>query len=414
MKIAVVGGGFTGVACALSLLEKGVEVVLFEEGEKLGGLAGGFNQGTWKWDLEFFYHHVFTNDKEIAELARKVDWPVEIKSPLTTSYLKGKEIQLDTPLSVLRFSQMSLWGRVRMGLGLLILKMIPNGLFLEKYKVTETLPGLIGKEGYRVIWGKLIKAKFGPYTEKVNMAWFWARVAKRSSRLGYFEGGFQKLADKSWEKITNLGGKIKLKEKVAEIKPSEGKWLVNKEKFDGVVVTTQMPIAKDLLEGVEVPKIDYLWGQTLVLETSNKLINGYWMNILEDKWPFLVAVEHTNMIDKKNYDDNRIVYLGNYLPEDSKQLKMSKEELLEMYLPFLRKINKNFHKKWIKNVFLFRKPYSQPVFPVNYSRQKPTTKTKYPGLYIANMSMVYPFDRGTNYAVKMGNEVAKQVLTDLR
>jgi hypothetical protein len=41
-------------------------------------------------------------------------------------------------------------------------------------------------------------------------------------------------------------------------------------------------------------------------------------------------------------------------------------------------------------------------------------KTDFKGLYLSNMSMVYPFDRGTNYAVKMGGAVAKAVLTDLR
>jgi hypothetical protein len=41
-------------------------------------------------------------------------------------------------------------------------------------------------------------------------------------------------------------------------------------------------------------------------------------------------------------------------------------------------------------------------------------RTKIKGVYLANMSMVYPFDRGTNYAVKMGEDVAKKVISDLR
>ena len=120
------------------------------------------------------------------------------------------------------------------------------------------------------------------------------------------------------------------------------------------------------------------------------------------------------MIDKKYYGNNRIVYLGNYLPEESKQLKMTKEELITLYLPYLRKVNRLFRKKWIKSMHVFRKPFAQPVFPVNYSLELPKIKTKEKGLYLANMSMVYPFDRGTNYAVKMGMDVAKQVLVDLR
>jgi protoporphyrinogen oxidase len=279
------------------------------------------------------------------------------------------------------------------------------------------LPRVIGKEGYQVIWEKLLKAKFGPFASTVNMAWFWTRVAKRTKNLGYFEEGFQKLADKTGEKITNLGGEIKMGRKIKRIEKREGdKWLVNDTAFDGVVMTTPAPIAEEILgkEVAKFPDIPYLWGQTVVLELNQRLINGYWMNVLEKNWPFLVVVEHTNMIDKKYYGSNRIVYLGNYLPEESKQLKMTKEELITLYLPYLRKVNRLFRKKWIKSMHVFRKPFAQPVFPVNYSLELPKIKTKEKGLYLANMSMVYPFDRGTNYAVKMGMDVAKQVLVDLR
>jgi protoporphyrinogen oxidase len=417
MKIAVVGGGFTGLACALSLVENGVEVVLFEEGNTLGGLAGGVKEKNWKWSLEYFYHHVFTNDKEILALAKRVGVKTLIKKPVTTSLLGKKEIQLDSPLSVLRFSGLSFFGRIRMGIGLAILKLIPNGLFLEKYLVVEMLPRLIGIEGYRVVWEKMLKAKFGSFASTVNMAWFWTRVAKRTKNLGYFEEGFQKLADKTGEKIVKLGGEIRLGNKIKRIEKKENnKWNVDDCSFDGVVMTAPAPVAEKLLgkEIVTFPMINYLWGQTVVMELSEKLINGYWMNILEKSWPFLVVVEHTNMIDKKYYGNNRVVYLGNYLPEGHKQLEMTKDELITMYLPYLRKINKCFRKKWIKRMSVFRKPFAQPVFPLYYSALLPKIKSIHAGLYIANMSMVYPFDRGTNYAVKMGNDVAKQLIIDLK
>jgi protoporphyrinogen oxidase len=416
MKIAVVGGGFTGLTCALSLLENGFEVVLFEEKNSVGGLAGGVTEKNWKWSLEYFYHHIFTNDKEILTLAKKVGVKVEFFKPKTTSFVNKKELQLDSPLSVLKFSGMSFWGRVRMGIGLAGLKLVHNGLFLEKYKVVEMLPRLIGSEGYRVVWEKLLRAKFGPFAGEVNMAWFWARVAKRTKKLGYFEGGFQSLADRTKDVIVARGGEIRLGNKVRRVEKRENnKWLVDDCAFDGVVMTTPAPVMERVLgETVSLPKINYLWGQTLVLELKEKLIGGYWMNVLERNWPFLVAVEHTNMIDKKYYGSTRIVYLGNYLPEESKQLTMNKDDLISAYLPYLRKINRRFRKKWIKRSMVFREPFAQPVFPVNYAKEIPRMKTDLPGLYLANMSMVYPFDRGTNYAVKMGDDVALQVIKDLR
>lgn len=432
--VAIVGGGFTGLACGVALVDQDFQVTIFESSEKCGGLASGFHPSTdsgqaWKWSLEFFYHHIFRGDREIQNLANKVEAEVFFKEPLTTSLFHLRETQLDSPLSLLKFSGISFPARIRMGLGLAVLRIIPNGAFLEKYRVVDTLPRLLGREGYETIWKKLLVAKFGPYTNQVNMAWFWTRVAKRSKSLGYFKGGFGRLILKTEEYIKRNGGEIRLSRKVNKISrwipgqpacqqgsarnDKEGV-LIDGERFDAVVMTIPAPAIKKLIQEIDFPKLDYLWGQTLVLETSKRIIKGYWMNILEDNWPFLVMVEHTNFIDKKNYGADRIVYLGNYLPEGHKQLKMTKEQLLNLYAPFIRKINRRFKKNMVKKMFLFREPFAQPVFPINYSKSVPKMKTPIKGIYMANMSMVYPFDRGTNYAVKMGGDVAKMIIKDLK
>jgi len=420
-KVAIVGGGFTGLSSAVYLADKGVVPIVFETSNSCGGLSKGFGPSassgkvSWKWRLENFYHHIFTNDREIIELATKVGCALDINSPLTTSFFRSKEIELDSPFSLLKFSGISFYSRLRMGIGLMILKLIPNGLFLEKYKAVKVLPKLLGGEGYRTIWEKLLKAKFGPFVDEVNLAWFWSRVAKRTRKLGYFEGGFTELINKTEEYTKKHGGEIRtgVEVKKIEMDDDERGVEVNGERFDAVIVTVPAPVANKIIKGVKIPNINYLMGQTLILEVSNKLIKGYWMNVLEKDFPFLVVVEHTNMIDKKMYGGNRLIYLGNYLPEGHKQLKMTKEQLINLYSPFLKRINKRFRKKHIKESFLFREPYSQPVFPTNYSKMLPNPRMSH-GIYLANMSMVYPFDRGTNYAVKMGTHVAKMVINDLK
>lgn len=414
MKIAIIGGGFTGLSAAVEL-SKTNEVTIFESSEKLGGLATGFLAPGWRWPLEIFYHHIFTNDKEIISLAKKVGWVPMILSPITTSFIDGKELQLDSPLSLLKFKKLSIFSRIWMGFGLAFLKFLPRGVFLEKFKVVDLLPRMIGHYGYKTIWEKLLKSKFGSFSSKVNMAWFWTRVSKRTQKLGYFDGGFQTLANKIGEYLVKNKVDILYKVKIDKITKRDGKFLINDIIFDKVLITTPAPIADKIMgsDEIEWPKIDYLWGQTVVLEMNRKLIRGYWMNILENNWPFLVAVEHTNMIKKVNYGNKTIVYLGNYLEDGDKRLNLPDEDLMRLYLPYLKKINRNFKKKWITRFFRFKQPFSQPVFPVNYSSSIPGYKAKTKGLYVANMTMVYPFDRGTNYAVKMGQDVAKEMLLKL-
>ena len=50
---------------------------------------------------------------------------------------------------------------------------------------------------------------------------------------------------------------------------------------------------------------------------------------------------------------------------------------------------------------------------VNHSRNIPDLRTPIPGLYLASMSQVYPWDRGTNYAVQIGRQAAARLLADM-
>ena len=51
----------------------------------------------------------------------------------------------------------------------------------------------------------------------------------------------------------------------------------------------------------------------------------------------MAIVEHTNFMDKKHYNNEHLVYLGNYLPYDSKRFTMEKDEVLKLFDPFLKK-----------------------------------------------------------------------------
>jgi len=103
------------------------------------------------------------------------------------------------------------------------------------------------------------------------------------------------------------------------------------------------------------------------------------------------------------------VYLGNYLEDGDKRLELNEKKLLELYLPYIKKINPLFGKSWIVSLHKRQSPFAQPVFGVNYSKKIGKTKID-DGLWMANMAMVYPWDRGINYALEMGRKVASQML----
>jgi protoporphyrinogen oxidase len=137
----------------------------------------------------------------------------------------------------------------------------------------------------------------------------------------------------------------------------------------------------------------------------------YWYNLPKSAgYPFLALVEHTNFVGKEHFGGDHIIYMGDYLEPEHEYFRISQEELLERFLPALQKLNPNFVRSWVRKAWLYRTAYAQPVPLVNHSQNIPSIETPVEGIYFASMSQVYPWDRGTNFAVEIGRKVALLML----
>ncbi len=85
--------------------------------------------------------------------------------------------------------------------------------------------------------------------------------------------------------------------------------------------------------------------------------------------------------------------------------------MLERYSPGLRAVTPAFERSWVKNLWLHREPAAQPIVTVGYRDKIPAMKTPTRGLVLANTTQIFPEDRGTNYAVREGNEAARRMLS---
>ncbi len=152
----------------------------------------------------------------------------------------------------------------------------------------------------------------------------------------------------------------------------------------------------------------------MVIALDRPLTEYYWHNLPKEAgFPFLAMVEHTNFVKAEHYGGDRLIYCGDYLDPGHEYFNLSKEALLERFLPALARFNPSFDRSWVKASWLFRTPYAQPVPPLNHSRNIPDIRTPVPGLYFASMSQVYPWDRGTNFAVAIGRRAARLIMEDL-
>ncbi len=405
MKVGIIGAGFTGLTAGLRLAEKGHGVVIFESLDRPGGLAVGFETDKWKWRLEKHYHHLFTSDRAIRKIAGDIDHKIVYKKAITSTYLNGKIFRLDSPIQLLKFQPLPFADRLRTGVILFYLKISPFWRMLEKTTSREFLTRSMGKLSWQILWRPLFEGKFGSYSSDIPASWFWARIKKRSSSLGYPEGGFQSLAEKLSDSVEKNGGRVIYNTAVTEIKKKGKKIIVESGggsfDFDRVICT----LPKNLSD------LKFMGAVNLVLSLDCKFFSDgtYWLNVADRDFPFLGVMEHTNLVDKDNYGGETILYVGNYLPLGHSYFDKSSKELLEIFTPYLKKISSNFDKSFVLNSRVFKAPYAQPVFPLNYSKKIPGFATPVRGLFLANIQQVYPWDRGTNYAVELGEKVAKLI-----
>lgn len=433
MKVAIIGGGIAGLAAAYDLAGAGYDVTIFEADSKTGGLAAGFKSQRWAWHLERFYHHWFETDDDILNLINEIGErdKVFFPRPVTSLYIDGKIYPFDSPLRVLLFPRLPLLAKIRFGLVTLYLRVTKNWQALEKETAHNWLKRTLGETAYRILWEPLLVGKFGDHYQEVNMAWLWARLHKRSFKLGYFEGGFQAFIDALTGKVEERGAKICLNAQITGVTPQpNGQFTISSthpqastppapQIFDRVLAT----VSPQLL-GRLVPALpdDYLaslralksMGAVVITLALKRQLTGqhYWINLPKGEGlPFLALVEHTNFINRRHYDNDHIIYCGDYLKPDHEYFSLSKEELLARFLPALKRFNSQFDESWVKESWLFRTKYAQPVPPVNHSANIPGLATPIPGLYWASMSQVYPWDRGTNYAVQIGRQAAQLIMT---
>jgi protoporphyrinogen oxidase len=428
MKVAIVGAGVGGLSAAYELVNAGSEVVLFEAADHVGGLAAGFKDPRWDWTVEKYYHHWFASDKHVLDLIGELGWSDQVifPRPFTAVYHEGQFFALDSPLAVLRFPGISFFNRLRLGMAVAYLKFITPWQPLEKVTAVSWMQKWMGEEAYKALWEPLLVGKFGPYFREVNMAWMWARFKARTPRLGTFVGGFQTFVDRLADHVSLKGAILNLSTPVHSIEPNGDGGIAithsdRQEVFDQCLVTTS---PSQLVRFVPTLPESYVQGLlslesmgavVLILALKRQLAESgiYWHSLPKEAgFPFLSLVEHTNYLPREHFGGDHIVYCGDYLDPEHEYFSLTKEELLERFLPALKRFNPEFEESWVRDTWLFRTPYAQPVPPVNHSKSIPDLKTPINGLWFASMSQIYPWDRGTNYAVKMGREVAKRILME--
>ena len=449
MRIAVVGAGVTGLVAARVLAHAGHHVEVFERWPGLGGQAATLDVGQGH-RLERYYHHWFTSDTFVTGLCRELGVEVEWHDSSMAMFVDGRSRAFTTPLDLLRFTPLSLRDRLRMGFA--VLRLQRSSAPISAYEGETAREWIIREMGdapWEKVWGPLLRGKFGSRAGDISMAWMWGKLTTRrrlegkaatGEQLGYPSASFEPLFSGLVADIAEHGGTVHIDLPVRRISRTSSGFDVSlgvpgsyrqgldplsfeelrAESFDVVLAT----VPNDVFLGIAgslVPAdyaallhgTEYHTALCLLLEIDRQVSPFYWTNVADPALPFVGVIEHTNLISPARYDGRRFLYLANYLEPGSSLLSLDAEGLLGAYLEGLQKVNPSFDRSWVKELWRFAEPAGQPIVTVGYQDRIPSFDTGVPDLWLANTTQIYPEDRGTNYAVREGQQVAAAVLGSL-
>lgn len=238
--------------------------------------------------------------------------------------------------------------------------------------------------------------------------------------LGYPRGGFSSVVTTLAQRLAQAGVTILTNAPVTAVSPKPSGWDIaagNNRLLhaDAVLLTTPPALTTRLAPTLkpathtQLKRLRYHGAACMVLELKRQLTPYYWTSV-NDPHPFVAIIEHTNFVPAERYGTH-IVYLARYAPSDADVFTAPENTLIDQWTKRLATIFPHFTKKMVRDVHLARARFAQPIVTLDYIKNLPTLEPLLPNLYWASMAHVYPEDRGTNYAVQLGDEAAKKILT---
>jgi protoporphyrinogen oxidase len=448
VRIAVLGAGVCGLTAAHRLARAGHAVDVYERWPGLGGQAATMEVGDGH-RLERYYHHLFTSDTHIAALFAELGMPdaIEWRPSSVAFFARGALHPFVTPLDLLRFKPLSPLSRARMGAAALALQRFAGDRApYERITARAWIERRMGRQAWQEVWGPLLRGKFGERADEIAMVWLWSKLRLRRSvkgedvrqeRLGYPHDSWEPLFAALTRSIEGAGGRVLIDHPAVRIVRAGAGFTVRagapdsfrrghdprafapagEAPYDRVLATVPNDIFEQLLDpplAAEVGEqyltrargIEYFAALCLLLETDRVFSPYYWTNVADRALPFVGVIEHTNFVEPARYGDRRFLYVANYLPHGHELLELDADALLARYEPGLRAINAAFSRAWVRRAWRSVEPAAQPIVTVGYADRIPPLRTPAPGLVLANTTQVYPEDRGTNYAVRLGDQAA--------
>ncbi len=420
-KVAVIGAGVMGLACAYDLLKQGHAVDIYEADDRIGGMAAHFDFAGL--NIERYYHFICKPDESLFELLGELGIEDRLcwKDTRMGYYFKGRLHEWGNPIALLKFPELDLISKLRYGVHAFISTKIKDWQHLDDQEASVWIRRWIGQRAYEVLWQRLFALKFFEYRDNLSAAWIWSRIKRvgvsrkslMQEQMGYLQGGSQTLLDEFEQAITAQGGKFNLKTAVRQVSVKNQAVDVlqtdtDSQRYDAVFSTIPLPFVADMIPALpEENKQKYRSIQNMgvvcvIFQMKKPVSNNFWLNISDESIDIPGIIEFSNLRPLGTH----VVYVPYYMPQTHVKHAMSNDEFIAEARSYIKQLNSDLSDDDFSHAHVSRYGFAQPICPPGFLKNLPPVKTDIDGLYIADTSYYYPEDRSISESVRLGREMA--------
>lgn len=434
-RIVILGGGVASLGAAYHLAKNNSKPLIIERVNNIGGLASSYKIDDFY--IERFYHHFFPTDTLIFELAKELGIKNKILWRKTKMgfYYKNRLYGFTTPIDILLFKPLNFSDRIRFGLKMLKIARNNEYAHLDNISAKEWLISTFGQDIYEKIFKPMLEIKFAMSLDKASAAFVYGRLHARASsrskslaseKLGYMEGGYNELISSMYNKI-KADSNIFYNSEILEILYDKNKYKVKiikngkAEIIEAKYIINTLPleifakIAKNfpkmIMDAIKNVKYQAIICAAIGLKKS--LSDYYWINISSANLPFHGVIEHTNFIPSSHYNNNRIIYLFNYVTPKHGFWNMKEDEIKKIYLDGLSKMFPHIKKSDVLWFILSKERYATPIFLKGYEENMKKIEN-FKNMHFAGSFKIYPYSRNVNNVIKTGIEAAEKIVKSLK
>lgn len=428
--IAIIGGGISGLSLAYFLTRQGLQVVVFEKEDRLGGTCRSIRLGDKVVDA--FYHVLTGGRNPLTELIAEVGlesslFPVRITQAF---FSDGKIYGASSVRDFLFLSALGPLDRMRLGVTAINALLTRVWQPLDLITAREWLIKVGGKKLFERFWLPIMICKFGEAVDRVSAADMWFRIRRlgevslgcdKSRGTVYIRGTLRALFDALEERLNAMGAKIFKGTAVDRllVEGSRVKGIYTGigvyHAADKVVSTVPLPDLCSILPAemesyrTRLARIEYLHNVSLILKTRKPIIPYYQLNLGHTDMPYTGIIGADCFYPPEEYG-GYVTYFTRYFMGREDLFCKTPEQLVRHYQPYIQRVNPDFSPDWVQEAAISCGRNVEPLHTVGYSHLIPEQQAPVDGLFLLSTSQIYPEPTIIDVTVAHASEQARRIV----